>query len=605
MASEAAQLVVQLTARLDQFERGMKQAGVTAEGQAREIEDRFSRLNPSMTWATTAGDLLGRGISAGVKYALESLTDFIDRLKSLPELARRTGTSIEDLFALQKMVGKDGGLDPDKVNKGIESLSAKLNDARRESTELSKLFDENGQKIKDAAGNAIPLQQALEVIADMLKNAATEQDKIKIAEMAGLSKEWVTTLEQGSSALKQAQADAAATVPDLQSMVDKAREFDAAWSEAAKNMATYLKAGALEFFTIMAKGFRSINAAIADVGPHRLSDDWIRTPEERGQNKAMSSTVAAMAKTQAGAAPSSGPVPGADAPLPPARPRDVGSTTKIPTKDKDKGGGGSESLDAFEREERRATESAARLDQETRSLGLNTEERTKNAEVLRLRQMLEREGIPISDEYAQKIEAISTKLAKSTAAYDQARQAQQQSLELQRFAGGELVNVLDQMMEKGAKASDIMRNLASTIAKALMQAAILGTGPFAGLLGTASNTPGSVGGLIGLGVSAVKAIPGFATGTNFAPGGLSLVGERGPELVNLPRGSQVIPNVSMPSLISRSGGSPIINLGGATIDARGSSISEARIVAILAENNRRQQSVLPSLVRDAMRRGSL
>jgi hypothetical protein len=32
---------------------------------------------------------------------------------------------------------------------------------------------------------------------------------------------------------------------------------------------------------------------------------------------------------------------------------------------------------------------------------------------------------------------------------------------------------------------------------------------------------------------------GFADGTNFAPGGLSLVGERGPELVNLPRGSKV------------------------------------------------------------------
>ena len=36
--------------------------------------------------------------------------------------------------------------------------------------------------------------------------------------------------------------------------------------------------------------------------------------------------------------------------------------------------------------------------------------------------------------------------------------------------------------------------------------------------------------------------PHHAEGTNYAPGGLSLVGERGPELVNLPRGSQVIPN---------------------------------------------------------------
>ena len=37
-------------------------------------------------------------------------------------------------------------------------------------------------------------------------------------------------------------------------------------------------------------------------------------------------------------------------------------------------------------------------------------------------------------------------------------------------------------------------------------------------------------------------IPKFATGTNYAPGGMALVGERGPELVNLPRGSQVLPN---------------------------------------------------------------
>lgn len=38
------------------------------------------------------------------------------------------------------------------------------------------------------------------------------------------------------------------------------------------------------------------------------------------------------------------------------------------------------------------------------------------------------------------------------------------------------------------------------------------------------------------------AIPGFANGTNYAPGGLAMVGERGRELVNLPRGTQVIPN---------------------------------------------------------------
>lgn len=36
-------------------------------------------------------------------------------------------------------------------------------------------------------------------------------------------------------------------------------------------------------------------------------------------------------------------------------------------------------------------------------------------------------------------------------------------------------------------------------------------------------------------------VPGFAGGTEFAPGGMALVGENGPELVNLPRGSRVTP----------------------------------------------------------------
>ena len=51
---------------------------------------------------------------------------------------------------------------------------------------------------------------------------------------------------------------------------------------------------------------------------------------------------------------------------------------------------------------------------------------------------------------------------------------------------------------------------------------------------------GSVGG--GLGGISLHNLPRYAMGTNLAPGGMAWVGERGPELVNLPRGSQVIPN---------------------------------------------------------------
>lgn len=43
-------------------------------------------------------------------------------------------------------------------------------------------------------------------------------------------------------------------------------------------------------------------------------------------------------------------------------------------------------------------------------------------------------------------------------------------------------------------------------------------------------------------------IPGFAEGVTNFPGGLALVGEKGPELVNLPSGADVTPNNQMPAM---------------------------------------------------------
>lgn len=59
-------------------------------------------------------------------------------------------------------------------------------------------------------------------------------------------------------------------------------------------------------------------------------------------------------------------------------------------------------------------------------------------------------------------------------------------------------------------------------------------------------------------------LPGHASGTPYAPGGLTLVGERGPELVNLPRGSQVTQAWKTREMSSESGGG-----GGVTINFNG------------------------------------
>lgn len=92
-------------------------------------------------------------------------------------------------------------------------------------------------------------------------------------------------------------------------------------------------------------------------------------------------------------------------------------------------------------------------------------------------------------------------------------------------------------------------------------------------------------------------IPGFATGTTYAPGGLAMVGERGPELVNLPRGSQVIPN----SRIGKMGGdtiqfAPVINMPGAD------SAAVARMEEAMARISAEFESRVVSAVTNAKKR---
>lgn len=60
-------------------------------------------------------------------------------------------------------------------------------------------------------------------------------------------------------------------------------------------------------------------------------------------------------------------------------------------------------------------------------------------------------------------------------------------------------------------------------------------------LGLQLGSIGAFGSKIASRINAPK-VPGYANGTNFHPGGLAVVGERGPELVSMPRGSRVTPN---------------------------------------------------------------
>lgn len=92
-------------------------------------------------------------------------------------------------------------------------------------------------------------------------------------------------------------------------------------------------------------------------------------------------------------------------------------------------------------------------------------------------------------------------------------------------------------------------------------------------------------------------IPGFANGTSFAPGGLAWVGERGPELVRLPRGSQVFSSEES----RRMGGGVAMSV---TINAQGAQVGVAeQLAAAMASLGPELRRQAVAAVRDASRRG--
>jgi hypothetical protein len=123
-------------------------------------------------------------------------------------------------------------------------------------------------------------------------------------------------------------------------------------------------------------------------------------------------------------------------------------------------------------------------------------------------------------------------------------------------------------------------------------------GFFASIFGLptgAVNANGSVTGAVGpTSVGGNPLVLQAANGTDNAPGGLSLVGEHGPELLNIPKGGQVIPN---DVLKGGSGGATTVNTG-TSINIQGS--ADQATLVLMQQMLAQRDAELPSRVVSAV-----
>ena len=220
---------------------------------------------------------LGAGVAAFVKFNSD--------LGETSKQAKAAALDLDNFQKLQFAAGSQGLSNSDFAS-GAAKMATNLNDATRGANDLSKLLDANNVKFKDANGLLVNTNQMFDIARGLIANGANEFDKIKIADMLGLTKEWVPVLDQSAAAWTASKNEATALGLVIDSStIEKAAVFTQEWQKAGMVFSTWIKAQiadllpALDDLIAKAKEFESsIAAALSNKGQSASSGASNATP---------------------------------------------------------------------------------------------------------------------------------------------------------------------------------------------------------------------------------------------------------------------------------------------------------------------------------------
>lgn len=291
-----------------------------------------------------------------------------------------------------------------------------------------------------------------------------------------------------------------------------------------------------------------------------------------------------------------------------------------------KKGGGAETEDEYERAIRKTQESTDAIYAEIAAVGLDTRAKAQMRREQELVTAAKQADKKLTPELVAEIEKEAAAYADATVKLEKTKDAHQDLIDLQRFAGESLSGFFSDIVSGGKNAEEALMNMTKKLAEAALQAALLGEGPLASLLGTKSST-GGVGGLIGSLFSLFSAdgsaftaggVRAFARGGTFTnsvvdsptmfrfANGTGLMGEAGPEAI-MPLSRDKNGRLGVAARGQGDSAPLSITFGGTSVtitgDAGKKEIRQLR--AEMAARDKAQAAQIRATVNDALSRGSI
>jgi hypothetical protein len=160
--------------------------------------------------------------------------------KAFDETSRAAGTTIAQLQGLSAAAAFKG-IDQTDFLKAMDKFAGDVYNARNGIGSLAEVMRANGQ-------SAQTFSQYLEKAADLIKNAASDQQRLQILQQIGLpaTMQWVDFLSQGSAGIQKAIDESVKFNESAQAnLIASAKSFEESWNTAWKNFADGAKSGVL------------------------------------------------------------------------------------------------------------------------------------------------------------------------------------------------------------------------------------------------------------------------------------------------------------------------------------------------------------------------
>lgn len=545
MAGDTERLFVQLEARISDFEKKMQRAerrGTTTYNSLQRNSRRATtQMERDMLRSTTAINNrlatmqrgfvgLGRTLAGGLGIGLASLSmhelarsisDVVQQADAIGKAADRIGLTTGALQEL-RYAGDLAGVSTSTLEMSMQRFSRRIGEAASGTGELKDILEANDVAIRDNEGNVRPLMDLLADYADLIRNAGSDQERLTLAVKAFDSEgaAMINMLSDGSRALAAAREEANELGAVLEDdLVRSAEDVNDRFARLSATVSTRFKRAVLE----------SIDFVDTLVQHGRDAVDTLNDLFEASQSPEDRLRMALSARQQGlsvrGDESFAGFFDRSSFTMPTAGTPDARQPTVIP-------GGTDEETEARTRNANAmiAQANATRmlieqLEFENSLIGKSQDE----IDILTAQRMA---GANATDEQRQQIADLITLRNSEISSIERQTQAHKANEAAMGYLAESALDGLMSIASGAESAEEALKRMALQLAEAAAQAALFGSGPFAGVFGGQQG-----GGLLG------SLFGGFrADGGPVSAGKTYMVGERGPELFKAPSSGSIVPN---------------------------------------------------------------